>query len=117
MFINGTVQIDPASRLAHAKLVREALRLSDVSIEKAALYMAMDRAQFDRQLNGEGHISYTRLMALPQEFWRWFYFLGAGELGLPTCVDRARDAWAALTGRKKAARMTLPAVQDERKRA
>ncbi len=101
LIILAAVQIDAHARELHARLVREALRLADISIEKAALYMAIDRAQFDRQLQGDGHVSFTRLMALPEEFWRWFYLLGAELAGIPEVVTRSARLRLALKARRQ----------------
>ena len=64
-------------------LVREALRLSDLSITKAAIWMGIDRAQLERQLNGDGHLSHARLAMLPMAFWREYGLAICHHCGLP----------------------------------
>lgn len=89
---------------AWERRIREALRLSDHSIEKAALYMEIDKSQLVRQLKGDGHLSFTRMMALPRSFWAWLGLLIVEDYGLPKVVARSTRAMLALYTRKRAAR-------------
>lgn len=74
-------------KAAEATRIKQALRFADISPDKAAVYMEMDRSQLHRQLNGEGHLSHTRLLLLPAEFWRWYHFLGLQDCGLPRVLQ------------------------------
>lgn len=82
---------DPDAIIAHAQIIRRALRMADLSLEKASITQAIDKSHkshFNRQLAGEGHISLSRLLLLPQAFLRWYFFLGAMEYGLPEDIER-----------------------------
>lgn len=85
----GAPKVDPTVFVKHVGLVKRALELSGLSLEKAAIWMEMDRSQLHRQLEGDGHLSLTRLMLLPVTFWRWYGLLIAEQLGLPVEVRRA----------------------------
>lgn len=74
--------------LIDADLIRAALRHADISITKAALWMEIDRALLERQLDGEGHLSHKRLLLLPLAFHRWLNFLGCQRYGLPSEAKR-----------------------------
>lgn len=78
-----------ASTLLTANLIRAALRHADISVTKAALWMEMDRSQFERQLSGEGHVSLNRLEKLPLLFWQWTALLMVEWFGLPPEVEQA----------------------------
>lgn len=95
-------KIDPTLFVKHVGVVTRALELAGLSLEKAAVWMDMDRAQLHRQLHGEGHVSLTRLTMLPVSFWRWYAVLLAAEFGLPLEVRRA-------------AKMTLARLNDRRR--
>lgn len=115
-FITAGLQVDPDVVCAHAKRVREALRMADLSLEKACLHMDIDKGQFSRQLGGEGHLSFLRLMLLPQSFWQWYYLLGAEAVGLPEVVTRAARVKLAMKSRRQL-RMSAEPDSAERKRA
>ena len=95
---------------ATARRIREALRLSDLSLEKACLYMGLSKAHFSAQLSGVGHISATRMAKLPVEFHRWYHSLGVMDYGLPDRVAKAQ-------GIIRMATMTHHHSEDERKHA
>jgi hypothetical protein len=80
---------------------KDALRQSDVSQEKLALYLEMDKGQLSRQLNGEGGITLKRLAQCPEETWRWFAVGILLHLGLPTQLQRGARLAFALIGHKR----------------
>jgi len=82
---------DPAVE-ATARRIREAMRLSDLTLEKACLYMGLSKAHFSNQLAGVGHISASRLAKLPEEFQRWYHALGVQDYGLPARLANAEPA-------------------------
>jgi hypothetical protein len=48
-----------------------------MNLKTATDAMRIDRSQFRRAMNGEGHLSVARLGLLPESFWRaLFYFIG-----------------------------------------
>jgi hypothetical protein len=84
-----TVLLNHPAVDAYAKRIREALRLSDLSLEKACLYMDLSKSHFSAQLSGVGHISASRLAKLPEEFQRWYHALGVMDYGLPARLEQA----------------------------
>lgn len=101
--LSAGVQVDDDTFRGHVRRMKEALRLSDISMEKACLqYMSIDKNQFRRQSEEmEGHISFTRMMALPDVFWQYYALLLAEDYGLPPIVSRAARVWIALKTRKQ----------------
>jgi hypothetical protein len=83
--------------LLDADLIRAALRHADISITKACVWMDMDPAQFERQLNGEGHLSHKRLLMLPLKFINGFPVECAMRYGPPQ-RSPARDSRRACDG-------------------
>jgi hypothetical protein len=109
--------VDPHILKLHADRIKTALRYADISPTKAALWMSIDPRQFDRQLNGEGHISYTRLVMLPVLFWQWFGLLIVVQVGLPLVIRKsARLALTFMGFRKRMARMAVADLQPEAER-
>ena len=108
--------IDPKVLQLHAERIKTALRFANLSIDKAALWMDMDQSLLRRQLQGDGHISYTRLVKLPVAFWQWLAVGIAEQVGVPKAVRRAVRLQLAVVSRKQMARMDAD-VEDERKRA
>jgi hypothetical protein len=109
------VTVEPEILRRHALRIKTALRYADISPSKAAVWMNLDPSQFARQLEGEGHLSYTRLVKLPASFWSWLAVLIAEDVGLPLVIRRAaRLQIALLRTRKKMARISEP-VSDEEK--
>lgn len=100
VFVLGALCIQrPEFKASIGKYVREALTRSGLSVKAAALTMGMDHAQLSRQLDGDGHLSITRLMALPPSFWRWFAVELAVHVGTPRelrATQRLRMARASL---------------------
>jgi hypothetical protein len=87
--------------------LREALRHSDISQEKLALYLEMDKAQLSRQLHGEGGITLKRLAQCPDDVWRWFAVGILLHLGLPRSLQRsARLAFALIGHRREMAKVS-----------
>ena len=116
--------IDDAVWARQAARIRTALRLSDLSIEKAAIWMGepgkpMDTSLLQRQLDGEGHLSCRRLARLPQIFQQWLALLTAQEEGLPPVVRNAAHLQVAVNGTKRhMAQMSDPLViADNERRA
>jgi hypothetical protein len=93
--------------LLDADLIRAALRMADISITKAALWMEVDKGLLERQLNGEGHLSHRRLLMLPLGFHRWFNLLAVEKYGLPREVTRAVPLTLALLAKRRMARAAI----------
>lgn len=81
--------------------LKDALRQSDVSQEKLALYLGMDKSQLSRQLNGDGGITLKRLANCPDDTWRWFAVGILLHLGLPRALQRSARLAFALIGHKR----------------
>lgn len=109
-------QVDEALFQKHVAIFFEALRLADISKDKACQWMAIDQAQFYRQTEAEfriGQISLTRMMALPLIFWQ-FYALGLAEaFGYPPLVVRSLRGMLTLRFRRQL-RMAGPVSAERR---
>lgn len=77
------IQMDPDLLRREVRLVLDALRWADLSVEKAALYMGISASLLRRQLDGDGHVSWTRLLLLPAAFWQAYAIALATQHGLP----------------------------------
>lgn len=107
------------NRLIDAAEIREALRLADISIEKACQYMVgppsrdypngkpKDRALLERQLNGDGHLRHTELCQLPISFWREYLILMLVRVGFSRRAKREVAVFLAVTARKRMARVSF----------
>ena len=110
-------QVDEALYRRHTALLFEAMRLSDLTKEKACQWMAIDKNQFRRQSEEQdGHISLTRLMLLPPLFWQFYALLLAEEFGLPKVVTRGVRVMLAMKSRRQL-RMVAEPVSAERRMA
>lgn len=100
LFLFGALCIPrPEFKAGTGRDIQEALASAGLSLKAAALYMDMDHAQLSRQLDGDGHVSVTRLASLPPEFHRWFAVKLAERYGLPKAIragQRLRMARASL---------------------
>jgi hypothetical protein len=59
-----------------------ALSRCGLSHKQACAYMEIDPGLWSRQLSGDGHVSFQRLLKLPVTFWRQFLPLIAEPAGL-----------------------------------
>lgn len=101
----------------HVELICEAAGLK--SIEKLAFALEMDESLLKRQLQGEGHLSLTRIVATlgkqnPQ-FWRRYGWLLACRYGVPK--EAQRSAWMVfgLMGRRR--QLKVAAIQPQKRSA
>jgi hypothetical protein len=83
ILVISAVMVAEHLKASEANRIRQALRCADISLEKAASYMELDKSLLRRQLDGEGHLSHTRLLLLPETFWQWYHLLGSAERGMP----------------------------------
>ena len=72
------------------RVIRRTMELSGTPMKAMVEDQGIDRAQFERQLQGEGHLSLKRLGRLPVAFHRWFAVALAQEVGLPEEINTAR---------------------------
>jgi hypothetical protein len=110
----GVTVNEPAYRV-NLKVLRQTF--SDLGVdsdEKIALHLGVDKTQFHRQLNLDGHISWTRLCNLPRGFWSCYGWNLAVEYGLPRNAQRAARLAFALIGRKRMARAVTESVDRRR---
>lgn len=98
----GLVALSDEQRRTATARIREALRLADIAITKAALWMALDRSDLERGLSGQQKLDYWRLEMLPEEFHRHFYLLGLRDRGLPEYAKTAVKISPALDLKKEA---------------
>ena len=101
--------------LLDADLIRAALRHADISLTKAALWMEMDAAQLERQLNGDGHLSHKRLLKLPLKFHQWMNLLGSIRYGAPREVRRGIPVVLAMAAHRRMLKMATARQLTERK--
>jgi hypothetical protein len=95
-----------AALLIDGAIIREALRLAGLSLEKAAIWMEMDPRLLDRQLSGDGHLKHTALVKLPAKFFQWYGVLMLERVGLPKEVKRSVPIVLALLARKRLVRQS-----------
>jgi hypothetical protein len=96
------------------ELVRETLADSRISLEKGALYYGTDKAQFRRAIDGEGHLSWTRLSQFPIAFKARLGWRLLDAYGIPPEMQHAARIALALIGKK---RMARAAARLEQKRS
>ena len=108
------VHVDAAVFESHKARFREALRLADISIEKSCEWRAIDKNQDRRQWEGEGHISFTRMMLLPPIFWQWWALLLAEDYGVPRCVTRGMRILLVIRNRRQLRMRAEPVSADRR---
>lgn len=101
------VAVDPEILRRHAELILDALSKARIGATKAAIHQDIDARQYARQLAGEGHLSYTRMVRLPLKFWQWFFLLGCELVGLPEEVERSVLVQDGIDARKRMAKAEL----------
>ena len=107
------VHVDEALYRRHVAIFFEALRLSDLTKEKACQWMGIDKNQLRRQTEErEGHISFTRMMALPPVFFQWWALLLAEEFGVPKLMTRGVRVYLAVRTRRQV-RMTANSSESQ----
>lgn len=74
-----------------AAVIGQALSRAGLNNKQAAAYMELDPGQWSRQLQGEGHISFQRLLKLPIKFWTEFVPLLAEPIGLSCSHEDIAD--------------------------
>lgn len=94
--------LDDEMRRAVSRRIREALRLADISLTKAAVWMGMGAQDLEKALNGERALSVWRLLALPDEYHQHYHLIELRDRGLP---DYAKTAIK-----------MLPALESERRK-
>jgi hypothetical protein len=66
---------------------RKSLDQSGITVTAAARRMGVHHSHLVRGLDGEKHLSLTRLAEVDDEFWRWFAVRIALSRGLPRELD------------------------------
>lgn len=98
----AVIQVDDAIFEQHLALFKEALRLSDITVEKACLFMGIDVNQFRRQtVDRDGHVSWTRMLLLPARFHQWYHLLASEAAGLPELVVKVEQRSDLLKSRRQ----------------
>jgi hypothetical protein len=95
------------------QIVEETLADSRISVEKAALYYGTDRAQFRRALDGNGHLSWTRLSQFPGAFKARLGWRLLNAYGLPPEMQSAARIALALIGKRRMARAVIRQEQKK----
>lgn len=117
MFSPVSISVDDELKQAHLARVKRALSYADIKPDKAAVWMAIDRAQLHRALEGQGHLKLTHLMLLPADFWQFYGLLIVEDLGLPPLVKRAARLYLALLSRKRMVKMAAKQEAAEKRTA
>jgi hypothetical protein len=94
-------------------VVREAMQHSGIGVSKMALWMEIDQAQLERQLQGKEHLSLRRMHKCPLVFLQYFFFFGMVKVGLPKPIRRAALIQLALMAGRRQARMESPIGREE----
>jgi plasmid maintenance system antidote protein VapI len=66
---------DPLNKIEPGDYVVLALARAGISQKSAALTMGIPEPQFSRQLKGQEHLSFQRLLKLNDDFWRELWVL------------------------------------------
>lgn len=103
-----------AGALICAAEIRAALRDCDMSIKVACMWMKIDPGQFERQLNGDGHLSVRRLERLPLKFWSALSFRLSIKYKLPSHVRRGVPLALLHLAQPRMARMELSERRQKR---
>lgn len=74
-----------------AAAIGQALSRAGLNNKQACAYMDMDPGLWSRQLQGDGHISFQRLLKLPIAFWTEFVPLLAEPIGLSVSHEDIAD--------------------------
>lgn len=103
-----------AAQVDRLRLVREALRVSDISPEKLRYWWSdiktgkpMDKALVHRKLHGEAKLTWDDLCRLPVKFWQNLGFLTLQEVGMSREMRKAFVFAVALYGQRQMARMEM----------
>lgn len=94
MWFFGITVDDSVRRLFVQRLCR-AIELAGLTEQQACAEMGIKPSQWCAQKNGSEHVSYTRMMLLPREVWRWLAVVIAHEEGLPSFMNAAVNLAAA----------------------
>lgn len=109
----ASVQVNPLELREHIDLIVQAAGLD--SVEKLAFALDIDEGQLWRQVQGEGHVSLTRLIAkMPLDFWPRYALALAMRFGVPREAERAADFTAAVKGRRQ---LKVEAVEPQKRSA
>lgn len=74
-----------------AGAIGQALSRSGLNNKQACAWMDLDPGLWSRQLQGDGHISFQRLLKLPIAFWAEFVPLLAEPIGLSVAHEDIAD--------------------------
>jgi hypothetical protein len=74
-----------------AGAIGQALSRAGLNNKQACAWMEMDPGMWSRQLQGDGHISFQRLLKLPIQFWTEFIPLLAEPIGLSVAHEDIAD--------------------------
>lgn len=88
----GLVALTDEQRRSATQRIREAWRLSDVSVTKAALWMALDRGDLARGLSGQQKLDFWRLQMLPKRVHQWLAVLELRDYGTPELTESIMQA-------------------------
>lgn len=103
--LSAPVSVDVVLHQRFVSILLEANRRYGMSVEKMAVWLDVDVRQLRRQLEGEGNISFTRMMQLPVGWWGWFAIGILTEFGIPRELRRAARVSVAIFAEKRMAKM------------
>lgn len=95
-------------------VLRDAMRIRDLSVTKAAQWQEIDPGQFERQLQGIEHLSLKRLHKLPYGVIQEFFWQGALLFGPPPKARRGLLLQLAIMSNRRMARMIKTAQKVEK---
>lgn len=104
-----------AAALANTEALLKALRIVGLTVEKAAIFIGLDRRQLDRQLHGHEHLRVSTIEKLPIEVEQWWHVERLREIGLPAELVGAMPLADALMPRRRMLRAELPVTQEQQK--
>jgi hypothetical protein len=79
----GMVVLTDEQRAHAVKRIREALRMADISVSKAALWMNLELRDLERGFSCERKLDVFRLEMLPDAFHQYYALVSLRDRGLP----------------------------------
>jgi hypothetical protein len=89
MFWFFSISVDDDTRRIFVQRLCRAIELAGLTEQQACAAMLIKPSQWCAQKNGTEHISYTRMMLLPRDVWRYLAVLTAQDDGLPLLLQAA----------------------------
>jgi predicted transcriptional regulator len=116
LFLLLVIAANPDLLSAVLKALRDALRHADVSQEKVAHAIHMNKGSLSRHLHREGGVTLARLSKFPEseKTIQWFAVGLLEQLGLPREMQRAARLAFGMVGKKRMAKAAHAAMPQKR---